>query len=156
MPKINKIFSGNTKKIDISDFFSDVMEENEKAYVHVNKLSPIVQRKIQIASINKMSKNQEIFKKVSKIGEEITDDQMMEIIVNSDISAQSDVIKLQQEIEEIVINDGIDQLNHNFTDENDKKIKLNYKTLLQFNDLNLLNHLVKEIQSFSRGVIIKK
>jgi hypothetical protein len=156
--QVDKIFEKNTKELDLTEFFRDIVKEDEKVYITIKKLSLITIRKIQIISIRKLSdkNNSKILQEISKYGKDITDEQMIQILTESNPDTQSDMMKLEEELEKIVIDDGVDEKNHNFTDTNDKQIKLNYKVLCSFNDPKLLSFIVKEIRTFSNGISIKK
>lgn len=176
MPKLNKIKRSTEQKLDITKYFSDIMDENETAWITLRRLSGADARKLQlIISNTDQSHLSRVMRKYITSGEitlqeiqdfdkgELTDEKKIKIIelINeaSESQERDERIKTNYNIMEsvearlkLVLNSGIHPEKHNFIDEKDEKIELNYEFWDDLGNEELLKYLETEIMNFSAGV----
>lgn len=166
MARISNIASNNSKKLDITKFFSNALIDNdESVYIFIKKLSFSTKKKIDLLSINtfnsKMGKV--MFKKLEekKIDtDKIQNDQQLIMSVISDLDLSEDDIDKMNDttinLAEIILNEGVDPKNHNIEDDKGEKITVNYDFFNEYCNEETINYIMNEIKELSKGYSLGK
>lgn len=114
MPVINTSNAG--KRIDMSSFFGD------GAYIQIKKMSKTIKRKIQLLSFDgamtKVTKKMiEESEATGKTIEEITSVELGKYFLDLTTEEREKAGEISAMIEELLLIEGVDPLNHNLTNE---------------------------------------
>lgn len=172
--KNDESFSEEEKKVRIEGVKTWEKDELDKIdtdiYIYINKLSYKTKKKIELYSANTVNPKQqtEIFRIMKEKGwgqEALKDDKkLLEIISEIDSAELEDSTPQKAErlhensysIEKSTMEEGINQLKHNFRDEDDKLIKLDFSFWEFLDNRELNNFIIKSIQELSKGLSLGK
>lgn len=187
MPSIQNILNKNEKRLDITEYCKDILDEGEEfAWITIKKMTKELKRKVNILSMESMSKESstKLIEKIEEKGLTLKDienlkeldeektKKILEVYKESDINVeeQKKLDSFKNEIEKIVFESCIDSKKHNFfdkvikEDKEEKKLKeekvpidlSDYKFWNNLGKDNLVNYIYNEIKSFSEDFFFSK
>jgi len=168
--RVERILEKNIKRIDISDFLSEDLREKDDdgklkpEYVTIKKLSNTVKKKIEFLSLNSLSgqTGKAILSYMKKKNvnpsdfDKMTGNEQAEILLDIKINTEDmkSIVEATIEVAKQTIDNGLDELDHTFTDNEGKKIKIGYDFLDALGNSQLINFLAEEIKRFAAGVFL--
>lgn len=176
MAKIQQILEKNEKRIYIDQFIpKECQERNEngdllvKDYITIKKIPYDIKTKIKYLSMKSFGgqTSKEIIKNAKKKGYKVEDIQnidpkntnaIMDFMVDIDFKSleTEEMTKGTLLIEKYILDYGVDSKKHSFKDEKDNPIELDYKTLNNIGNENLLKYIIDNIKDFSQGFILEE
>jgi len=169
MARVERILEKNGKKLLINKFLSEEIREKDEQgnfkddFVNIKKLSYSVKKKIDFISMNnftgKSGKN--LFSLLKKKNLSIESMNIMnpadkaELMIEMMSSDDTNILqKMTLELAELIIDNGIDENDHSFIGEENKPVKLNYKFLESLGNVQLIEFIIDEIKTFSKGFVL--
>jgi len=171
MAKIEKILEKNEKRLQISNYLPEECKELnsegkliEEDYITIKKLPYDIKIKIKFLSMKAFNgtASKELLKKYREKGHSISDlqnintenrEQIMDFMLDIDFKniETEEMSDSTLSIERYIIDYGVDEDKHSFKDMEGKQIKLNFDTLNNFGNENLIKFVIDNIKSFSKG-----
>jgi hypothetical protein len=172
MPKMKRINSSNEKKLDLTPYFKDCLEEGEtEVYIYIKKLPYEIKRKIDFLAFETFDskKQSEMLKKLKENGYTLKDlnnpKKQLGIIQATAVSFQdmgldnksaSELFDFTNKMEVIILENGVDHNKHNFKDENDTNVDLDYTFWRTIGNDELTLYVLDQIKVFSKGFSLGK
>lgn len=167
MPKIKTINSSNEKKIDLTPYFKDCLEEGEtEVYVYIKKLPYDIKRKIDFLALETFDSKQqtEMLRKLKESGYTLEDlqdtEKQLDIIkatavnledMGLDNKSADELFDFTNQMEIMILENGVNPTKHNFKDEDDKNINIDYNFWNCIGNDKLTLKILNEIKTFSTG-----
>lgn len=181
MPSLQNILITNEKRLDITNYCKDILDEGETdVWITIKKMSKELKRKISILSMEKINKKtSKAFLKgmkekgitlaeindYQKLGSEKTQ-QVLDIFLDADIDMEEKkkINDFENELEKIIIASCVDKEKHNFFNkkiENGNEVKekidiSNYDFWDRLGKDNLVFYICDEIKKFSEDFFFEK
>lgn len=174
MPNLKNIGLKNQKRLDITEYCQDILDEGETVvYITIKKMSNVLKRKITLFTTEKYSSetNQALFDGIADSSltiseiqnyEKLPAEKQKEIIkiykkANINLDEKKNLFEMEGELERLIIEECVDPENHNFFDDKGKKIDISdYNFWNALGKLELSKFIVKSIREFSEDFFFKK
>lgn len=168
MPKLLNIINSGEKRLDITEYCKDFLEnEDEKAYITIRKMPYSLKRKVHLLTMESLAgkAGKQYLKKLKEMGLSISDLEKLEgekaldfmISLDIDLKEQQEISNFGDDVQRLILTNCILPDKHNFIDNNNELIQINdYNFWEKLGDERLIKFVISEIKTFSESFGLKK